>query len=242
MMHLVRRRSRMAFLVRGTLKQRAFLSSQPPQPTADELEAERKESEIEADKMRALRDLYVTPDHILAIPDVGDEPDPEDPTEITTVSGMPLQHKNRLVIIQQKGQSAMQQGDEKTKIWTLTWEHEAYWTNPLMGWNSTADPLASLEMKFETSEQAVRFAEKNGWRYYLKDPLPPALTWDEMGENKYSHNFLSVTAEYELKTLGTKTKRWKFKSPHSSHYFRPLTYHGDKECPQHGPKPDEPWK
>lgn len=39
------------------------------------------------------------------------------------------------------------------------------WSNPLMGWTSTADPLSNAAMHFDSAEQAVRFAQRQGWPF-----------------------------------------------------------------------------
>lgn len=47
------------------------------------------------------------------------------------------------------------------------------WENPLMGWTSTADQLdhvARSAMQFWTKEDCIRFAEKHGWAYEVRDP------------------------------------------------------------------------
>jgi NADH dehydrogenase (ubiquinone) Fe-S protein 4 len=36
------------------------------------------------------------------------------------------------------------------------------WSNPLMGWTSTADPMSNQVMFFDSPEQAVRFCKKMG--------------------------------------------------------------------------------
>eukprot|EP00966_Prymnesium_polylepis_P091270 2112333-Prymnesium_polylepis.1 len=48
----------------------------------------------------------------------------------------------------------------------MQWEDDSTkrWTNPLMGWSSTSDPLSNthMTMEFHTAEDAVRFAEESG--------------------------------------------------------------------------------
>lgn len=39
------------------------------------------------------------------------------------------------------------------------------WSNPLMGWTSTADPMSNLKMTFSSTENAIRFCKKRGWKY-----------------------------------------------------------------------------
>ena len=39
------------------------------------------------------------------------------------------------------------------------------WSNPLMGWTSTADPMSNVQLTFSTPEQAIKFCKKRGWKY-----------------------------------------------------------------------------
>lgn len=34
-----------------------------------------------------------------------------------------------------------------------------------MGWTSTADPLSNAVMHFDSAEEAVRFARRQGWNF-----------------------------------------------------------------------------
>lgn len=42
------------------------------------------------------------------------------------------------------------------------------WSNPLMGWTSTADPLSNHVMHFDSAEDAVRFARRQGWPFEVR--------------------------------------------------------------------------
>jgi hypothetical protein len=42
------------------------------------------------------------------------------------------------------------------------------WTNPLMGWSSSADPVQALKIKFNSKEEAIRFAERQGYSYWIE--------------------------------------------------------------------------
>lgn len=192
-----------------------------------------------AKRLREANSKSVTPAHVAVAPDGLTPGLPANPTEITTLNGQPALHRERTVLIGQKAQSAMTSASHKSKAWVIQWKTEERWSNPLMGWTSTADPLSNLQMQFETAEDAIRFAEKNGWAYDLKEPIPRDKVY---GQNKYSHNFLSKAYENETKALGLKVKIWDRPQANASHYFRPLTYHGDKECRQHGLQQDKPWK
>ena len=39
-----------------------------------------------------------------------------------------------------------------------------------MGWQSTADFMQGLRVNFKTKEDAIRFAEKQGYEYFVQEP------------------------------------------------------------------------
>ena len=36
--------------------------------------------------------------------------------------------------------------------------------NPLMGWTSSADPMSNVRLSFDSKEEAIAFADRNGWK------------------------------------------------------------------------------
>ncbi|KAL3922582.1 MAG: hypothetical protein SGPRY_004512, partial [Prymnesium sp.] len=89
-----------------------------------------------------------------------------DNTRASTFTGTPPSLlSDRTVKIFQPSQG-VQNGNANTNVWKMQWEdaHTKRWTNPLMGWTSTSDPLSNTHMtlEFHTAEDAVRFAESNG--------------------------------------------------------------------------------
>lgn len=68
--------------------------------------------------------------------------------------------------------TAMQSGTAKTKRWLLEFEaqREARSIEPLMGWTSSADTLAQVKLWFETKEEAVAYAKRNGIAYRVEEP------------------------------------------------------------------------
>ncbi|KAF7662584.1 hypothetical protein LDENG_00232080 [Lucifuga dentata] len=90
--------------------------------------------------------------------------------DITTLTGVPDEHiKTRKVHIFVATKSAMQSGINSTKKWKLDFDTRERWENPLMGWASTADPLSNMVLTFSSKEDAVAFAEKNGWSYEITE-------------------------------------------------------------------------
>ncbi|XP_075955150.1 NADH dehydrogenase [ubiquinone] iron-sulfur protein 4, mitochondrial [Anarhichas minor] len=86
--------------------------------------------------------------------------------DISSVTGVPEEHiKTRKVHIFVPAKTAMQSGANSTKKWKMDFDTRERWENPLMGWASTADPLSNMMLSFSSKEDAVAFAEKNGWSY-----------------------------------------------------------------------------
>ena len=183
------------------------------------------------DSIKAERNRSVTAPHIAVVPDGLAPAGPAHPEEAAALMRIPEIHKKRTVVISQKAQAATTSASHASKAWRLGWKTEERWTNPLMGWTSTADPLSNTELKFETAEQAARFATKMGWAFEVAAPIERNKQY---GTNTYSHNFLQKWVETDLKVNGTETKHFARPRPNASHYFRPLKFHGDGECVQHG--------
>ena len=105
---------------------------------------------------------------------------------------------HRTVRIFKPSKSTMQSAKGKTHRWALDWDvlqGAGRWTNPLMGWASSADYMQGTTMFFKTEEEAVAFvsppasvyrglvcshghqAQKQGWAYYVAKPgesrIPP---------------------------------------------------------------------
>ncbi|MGI9365300.1 MAG: ETC complex I subunit [Rhizobiaceae bacterium] len=73
--------------------------------------------------------------------------------------------------IYRPSKTAMQSGKGKTVMWVI--EHEptsARKVEPLMGYTSSTDMMSQVRLKFETREEAVRYAENNGIKYRLIEP------------------------------------------------------------------------
>jgi hypothetical protein len=70
--------------------------------------------------------------------------------------------------------TAMQSGRAKTTEWVLEMEpSDARRSEPLMGWTQTADTESSqVRLKFESKEDAVRYADEHGIPFQLVDPKP----------------------------------------------------------------------
>jgi hypothetical protein len=75
------------------------------------------------------------------------------------------------VRIYQPAKTAMSSGRAKTQAWILEYEIETpRRPEPLMGWTSSGDTLNQVKLSFPTREDAVAFAERNGWGFSVQDP------------------------------------------------------------------------
>jgi hypothetical protein len=67
--------------------------------------------------------------------------------------------------------TAMQSGRAKTHKWVLEYEQATKrQPDPLMGWSSAADTLNQVNLRFDTLEEAIAFAKKQGLDFVLEEP------------------------------------------------------------------------
>ncbi|KAG7221389.1 hypothetical protein INR49_017265, partial [Caranx melampygus] len=124
--------------------------------------------------------------------------------DITPVTGVPEEHiKTRKVHIFVPAKSAMQSGVNSTKKWKMDFDTRERWENPLMGWASTADPLSNMMLSFSSKEDAIAFAEKNGWSYDVteKRSSKPRV-------KSYGANF-----SWNKRTRRSANKQWCYSAP-----------------------------
>lgn len=73
--------------------------------------------------------------------------------------------------IYKPAKTAMQSGKAKTNLWILEFEQASAKTvEPLMGWTSSGDMHQQVKLKFESREDAVAYAERNGLTYTIYKP------------------------------------------------------------------------
>ena len=78
-----------------------------------------------------------------------------------------------LARIYRPAKNAMQSGKAKTKDWLLEFEPaSARRSDPLMGWTQTTDMNGQVRLSFDTSDEAVAYAEAHGIAFQLSDPKP----------------------------------------------------------------------
>ena len=67
--------------------------------------------------------------------------------------------------------------------WKIDWDILDKWENPVMGWTSSADPMQALNIKFQTKEQAILFAERQGYTGEVQEPKEPRWTKKTYADN-----------------------------------------------------------
>ncbi len=71
--------------------------------------------------------------------------------------------------IYQPARNAMQSGQAKDK-WVLEFEPESpRQIEPLMGWTSSSDMKSQVKLKFDSKEEAIAYAQRNGIAYRLEE-------------------------------------------------------------------------
>ncbi|XP_065836567.1 NADH dehydrogenase [ubiquinone] iron-sulfur protein 4, mitochondrial-like [Oscarella lobularis] len=109
---------------------------------------------------------------------------PEEATgQISPLTGFPDEHMRRVVRIYSPSKNAMQSGTNAARGWRLEFDNQQRWENPLMGWASSADPISNLHIDFDTQEEAICFAEKNGWMYEVDKARAPTPKQKSYGAN-----------------------------------------------------------
>jgi NADH dehydrogenase ubiquinone Fe-S protein 4 len=67
--------------------------------------------------------------------------------------------------------NAMQSGTGRSKKWNFEYAPErARSLDPLMGWTGSSDMNSQIRLTFDTKEEAVAYAERNGIDYVVQEP------------------------------------------------------------------------
>jgi len=104
--------------------------------------------------------------------------------DISSLTGVPEEHiKTRHVRIYSPARNATQSGNFGTRRWRMEFDTRERWENPLMGWQSTADPLSNMQLDFSSSEDAIAFCTKNGWEYHVEERQAPTPKRKSYGAN-----------------------------------------------------------
>jgi hypothetical protein len=83
--------------------------------------------------------------------------------------------------------SAMQSGQGKDK-WILEYEPETpREIEPLMGWTSSNDMKSQVKLRFESREEAIAYATREGIAYRVEEPKPATRKVVSYSDN-FKHN------------------------------------------------------
>ena len=86
--------------------------------------------------------------------------------------------------IYRPSKSAMQSGKARTKSWVLEYEPERpRQLDPLMGWTGSSDMLQQVTLEFDTSEEAMAYAEAHAIPYQVFEPHAPRPRAKSYSEN-----------------------------------------------------------
>ena len=79
--------------------------------------------------------------------------------------------------------TSMQSGNAASGKWLLEYEPESRSTaDPLMGYTSSSDMRRQLRLEFDTREEAVAYAKRNGIPFTLSEdnePAPKKLSYSD---------------------------------------------------------------
>lgn len=79
----------------------------------------------------------------------------------------------------------MQSGKAKIHYWVLEYEpDQPREMEPLMGWTSSGDMKQQVVLRFETKDEAIAYAKRNGIPYRIFEPRHRGLT-----KKTYADNF-----------------------------------------------------
>jgi ETC complex I subunit conserved region len=232
----------------------AFSSNSAPAATSNDA-YEKMVQELEAEKSPVQRHVEyldkISPYAIYAsaAPPVVHKT-PDNPVEVAALDSslridtlMPDGSK-RLLHIRQDQYKPGQNTMEVERTWIISFTDDSTyatrsWKNPLMGWISGNDTMSnsSLQLRFRSASEAVQFAKARGWQFVVEAPL---FRPGRLDGAQYQDNFLPKTVASDIKRLKTQCKHWERELSGSSHYTRPLKYHGDGEVPQYGPNGNAP--
>ncbi|KAK4544364.1 hypothetical protein LTR36_004255 [Oleoguttula mirabilis] len=104
---------------------------------------------------------------------VMDGSEPGTSVAAAVLSGAPTDLQARTVRIYRPAKTATQSGDWHSHQWRMDWDvlskgHR--WENPLMGWQSSGDFMQGTHLNFQSKQDAVNFANKQGYEYFVQEP------------------------------------------------------------------------
>ena len=89
------------------------------------------------------------------------------------------------VRIYKPAKSAMQSGVSNTELWHLEFEPAAArHPDPLMGWVGGGDTRQQVRLVFQSKDEAIGYATRNGLAYSVIEPKPRSFV-----KKSYADNF-----------------------------------------------------
>ena len=86
--------------------------------------------------------------------------------------------------IYKPSKTAMQSGEGRTKEWMLEFAPASpREIEPLMGWTGTRDMRGEVRLAFDTKEEAIAYAEREGIVYQVFEPAPRKMIRKSYAEN-----------------------------------------------------------
>ncbi|EFX03994.1 NADH-ubiquinone oxidoreductase [Grosmannia clavigera kw1407] len=146
------------------------LTSAPESPTVSDpstLATSKNQPDYAAHSDRATSKFTPVPKRLL------DGSEDTDVLPAAVLSGAPMELEARQVRIYKPAKPATQSGTWGGSHWRMDWDvlskgHR--WENPLMGWQSSADFMQGTHINFKSKEDAIAFAEKQGYEYFVQEP------------------------------------------------------------------------
>ncbi|PKY02973.1 putative NADH-ubiquinone oxidoreductase 18 kDa subunit [Aspergillus campestris IBT 28561] len=131
---------------------------------------------------------------------VMDGSEPGETVPAAVLSGAPTDLQARTVRIYRPSKPATQSGTWHGHHWKMDWDilqRGHRWENPLMGWQSSADFMQGTALNFKSKEDAIMFAQKQGYEYFVQEPNERRFV-----PKSYANNF--VHESKKLKHIKTK--------------------------------------
>ena len=86
--------------------------------------------------------------------------------------------------IYQPTKNAMQSGKANATFWLAEYDQvEAKMLDPLMGRTGSGDMNQQVRLKFETKDDAITYAERQGVEYCVDEPQPRKMILKSYAEN-----------------------------------------------------------
>lgn len=84
--------------------------------------------------------------------------------------------------------TAMQSGRANTHEWRLEFEPTQQQNDALMGWPGMGSTQRQIKIKFATKEEAIAYAERQGWTATVAEPHERAFRPKSYADNFAFHN------------------------------------------------------